>query len=135
MSHQDDQWDVLVRTLGGGWDVREREPHGLVVRTPGPDGAVAEVEIVMTRDQWSDMASVVWGDTDSAAQHVRDLVRKKRGMPYLVHAPDHTLHPSATDTLPVDPRLAELRKLSEQHPDDIPGGRWSAGPPREKRPR
>lgn len=103
MSFEDDQWDVLVRTLASGWEVREWEPHGLVVRAPRTNGTVAEVEIVMTRDQWNDMASVMWGVTESAAQHVRELVRRQRGMPYLVYV-DYGLRPCATETIPLRSR-------------------------------
>jgi hypothetical protein len=122
----DTWWAHLVEVLATCGAVA-RDPHGLTVAL-GARGTPA-VEIVMTEDEWDDLVSIMWGDVEPAAQHVRELVlRQRRGGRYLVYS-QYDLVPSDRPELPANPVFARLRELAAQHPDGIPGAAWYAYDP------
>lgn len=83
----DPWWERLVSSLASLGEVSRRDPHGLVIAADQGDEITIEVEIVMTADEWDDLVSISWGDVDSAAQHVRQLVlHQPRGQRYLVYS-------------------------------------------------
>lgn len=129
MSESRSLWSVLVDVLGSLGDVAGREPVGLVVSTRRGDVTRRRIEIVMTEDEWDDMVSIMWGEVEGAAQHVRQLVlQQPRDKRYLVYS-QYMLEPSVDPVLPVDPVIARLQGLAAQHPDGLPGAGWYAHDP------
>ena len=132
-SYADDCWSALIEGLSSIGKVRGREPYGLVVTLPRPDGSVSTVEIVMTREDWLDVATVIHGDVRYAVEYARDVVQAEADSPYLVYD-TYELVPSDTAELPPDPDLVAIQELASQYPDGvIPGGRWVPGPLRPPR--
>ena len=124
----DTWWDHLVDALGTVGEVTERDPHGLTVVLGRADTSMV-VEIVMTQDEWDDLVSIMWGDVEPAAQHVRELaLNQPRDQRYLVYS-QYNLMPSDSPSLPVNPVFARLKELGAQHPDGIPGAGWYAYKP------
>ena len=124
----DTWWDHLVDVLATAGAVTERDPGGLTV-VLGSDDTSMVVEIVMTQDEWDDLVSIMWGDVEPAAQHVRELVLgRPRGRRYLVYS-QYNLMPSDSPALPVSPTFARLEELAAQHPDGVPGAGWYAYKP------
>ena len=71
--------------------------------------------IVMTPDEWDDMAGVMWGNVDDAVAAVkRTLLALRPDEGFAVYA-DYRLEPSATIALPEPPGFT---------PE--PGGEWVA---------
>ncbi|TIC87353.1 hypothetical protein E8D34_09455 [Nocardioides sp. GY 10113] len=99
-------WQVLVEALAscyGDAGVAQRAPHGLVVAGARADGSRFEVEIVMTPDEWDDLAAVAWGDVDAAAAYVVGLVRgQPADLRYLVYRL-YELTPRGEPTIPPEP--------------------------------
>jgi hypothetical protein len=124
----DTWWDHLVGALATVGEVAERDRHGLTV-VLGRDDTSMVVEIVMTQDEWDDLVSIMWGDVEPAAQHVRELaLNQPRHQRYLVYS-QYNLMPSDGPALPVNPVFARLEELAAQHPDGIPGAGWYASKP------
>jgi hypothetical protein len=124
----DTWWEHLVDALATVGDVTERDPHGLMVLLGRNDISMA-LEIVMTHDEWDDLVSIMWGDVEPAAQHVRELVlNQPRDQHYLVYS-QYNLLPGDGPALPANPVLARLEELAAQHPDGIPGAGWYAYEP------
>jgi hypothetical protein len=132
----DPWWSALVTTLQAVGLVEDREPHGLVVTRED----TRTVEIVMTREDWDELVSILHGTdaraVQSAAAGVRRLVlAQPAGHDYLVYTGTYELVPSETAELPPDPDLVRLQELAAQHPDGIiPGASWSAHPPGDDHP-
>ena len=102
MSEPRSWWSALVDVLGSLGDVSGREPVGLVVSTRRGDVTRRRIEIVMTEDEWDSMVSIMWGEVEEAAQHVRQLVlQQPRDKRYLVYS-QYMLEPSVDPVLPVD---------------------------------
>lgn len=126
MSEPRSWWSVLVDVLESLGEVSGREPVGLVVDTRRGDITRRRIEIVMTDDEWDDMVSIMWGEVEEAAQHVRQLVlQQPSDKRYLVYS-QYMLEPSVDPVLPVGPVMAQLQELAERHPDGIPGAGWYA---------
>jgi hypothetical protein len=126
----DPWWEVLLAALSSCGEVREREPHGLVVTVDRKDGTTTVVEIVMTPEEWDDLVSISWGASETAALHAHQLVMDQpRDSRYLVYS-QYQLVPCQTATLPIDPGVLRLQELAAKYPDGvIPGGGWFAYPP------
>lgn len=96
-------WSVLVDVLGSVGEVSAREPVGLVVSTRRGDVTRRRIEVVMTEDEWDSVVSIMWGEVEEAAQHVRQLVlQQPPDKPYLVYS-QYMLEPSVDPVLPVGP--------------------------------
>lgn len=122
MSFERRLWERLLQSLNG-WCTATGAAPGLIVVTfknPGHPARVAE--IVMTRREWDQMASVAWGDPDRAAQYVKGMVLGLQPHERFLVYESYDLVPSATAELPVDPDEELLSKLAHQHPD----GGWHA---------
>lgn len=126
----DPWWGRLVSSLASLGEVSQRDPHGLVVAADLGDEITIELEIIMTADEWDDLVSISWGDIDSAAQHVRQLVLgQPRDQRYLVYS-YYMLVPSKTPELPARPGLQRLQELAATYPDGvIPNSGWFAYTP------
>ena len=61
-----DGWDRLVKALDAWTSAGEIAPDQIEVTVGGGDGTSRRVVIVMTSDQWDDMAGAMWGDFDAA---------------------------------------------------------------------
>lgn len=115
-------WERLVESLSEVGAVSEPAPGRLVVAVDKADDDAGAIEVVMTRDQWDEMASVAFGEFDSAASYVRSrLLAQPRHERFLVYG-SYDLVPSATPELPADPEEEHLTELARQHPEGI--GHW-----------
>lgn len=105
-------WESLLESLSTWAEVRE-VPGGIEVRFSTQGGAPRTVEIVMTRDEWEELATVICRETPDS---VRDLVLALApDQPFLVCDGGVELLPSSTRELPPDP-------LDDFVPE--PGGQW-----------
>ncbi|MFO6453342.1 MULTISPECIES: hypothetical protein [unclassified Aeromicrobium] len=97
-------------------------PGRLRVRFVDPTGSVRAVDILMTPDEWDDIATVVWGSDELAAawvkQRILDTEPRHR---YLVHS-ICDLIPSETEFLPPNPRLERAKQAVRDRPQER--GRW-----------
>lgn len=120
-------WERLLALLATLGEVDASAPGRIRLRT-----GRRRVEIVMTEDDWSDLARVIYGSFDGAAEHLRRALAaaEAEDAPYLVYY-TYNLEPSQTPESPT--RLqeeAELRRVQEHlrdHPDAR--GEWRAYPP------
>lgn len=120
-------WERLLDLLARMGEVDASTPGRIRLRT-----GRRRVEIVMTEDDWSDLARVIYGSFDGAAEHLRRALAaaEAEDAPYLVYY-TYDLEPSRTPESPT--RLqeeAELRRVQDHlrdHPDAR--GEWRAHPP------
>jgi hypothetical protein len=115
-------WERLLEFLNSWSSAAEVSPGRIEVTLEQPDGTPRLVEIVMTPDEWDDMAAVAWGDFDDAVQKVRKTVLGLGSRERFLVYRDYDLHPSATPDLPADPEIEHLDELARQHPEGF--GRW-----------
>ncbi len=102
MDSEQQSWERLIAALSLDGSAEEVAPGRVVVTQAHADEPDRVVEIVMTHREWDDMASVIFGDADSAAAHVRDVVGSLGSEDrYLVYE-TYDLVPSATPELPDD---------------------------------
>ena len=119
MSEPRSWWSVLVDVLGSLGDVAGSEPVGLVVSTRRGDVTRRRIEVVMTEDEWDDMVSIMWGEVEGAAQHVRQLVlQQPRDKRYLVYS-QYMLEPCVDPVLPVGPVIASFLWLDRYEPEPV----------------
>jgi hypothetical protein len=98
----EEQWQRLIEFLDSWCHVTDVASGHIEVLLPMPGGHERGVTILMTPDQWDDMASVMWGNFDDAAQAVRRSLLTLRGKDrYLVFG-DYALNPSPTTEWPAD---------------------------------
>ena len=111
------EWGRLVDHLNE-WSTASVTPDGIEVTFDQPDGGPRRVELVVTPDDWSEYWGVIWGDEDSAAAHLRDLLltHVPTDKPVLVYDREQW-EASATREFPLDPDEDVDRKY---------GGHWVA---------
>lgn len=115
MSDSDaEQWERLVRHLDAWTSAAEIAAGRIRVSVP-QDGGDRDVVIVMTPDEWDDIAGVMWGDFDAAVEDVkRTLLGLQPHEGYAVYE-QYRLAPSTAEVLPARPDFT---------PE--PGGTWAA---------
>jgi len=114
----DDRWQHLVRELDAWASVTAIAPDSIAVSL-NRAGRVQEVVIVMTPDQWDDLAGIMWGNVDDAVQDViRTLESLEADERFAVYA-DYRLQPSRTSRLPDSTGVIE----------PTTGGEWVAVDP------
>jgi hypothetical protein len=118
-------WPRLIESLNRWSSAREVSWGRIEVTLASQGEAPARVVgIVMTPEEWEDLASVAWGDFGSAARQVRsDVLGLRHHERFLVYH-QYELVASATAELPVDPDDARMAELARQHPEGF--GRWAA---------
>ena len=117
-------WERLIEALDDGSSVVEVAPGRVAVTISGPGEPARVAEIVMTRREWDDMATVVWGDADNAIDYVRRLVRDLGPEERFLVYETYDLVPSTTAELPADPDEAILEALLRKRPEG--SLRWAA---------
>ena len=111
---QKDGWNRLIEALDAWTSAAEVAPDRIEVSLP-QSGASSRVVVVMTPNQWEDMAGVMWGDFDSALQDVKQtLLGLQPDERFAVYS-DYRLEPSNEPTLPETPDVTPA-----------PGGEWMA---------
>jgi hypothetical protein len=116
-------WERLLEFLNSWSSAAEVSPGRIEVTLEEPGGTARVVEIVMTPDEWDDMAAVARGDFDDAVQKVKTTVLGLRSHERFLVYEDYDLHVSAGPDLPVDPEIERLDELAaRQHPEGV--GRW-----------
>jgi hypothetical protein len=96
----DEQWQRLIDFLNSWCSVAAVESGRIEVLLPMPGGQERRVTILMTPDQWDSMASVMWGNSDSACQAVRRSLLTMRGKDRYVVFGDYELNSSPTADWP-----------------------------------
>lgn len=109
-----DGWNRLVEALDAWTSAIEVAPGQIEVALRD-DGTSRHVVIVMTPDQWDDMAGVMWGDFDSAVEDVKATLLEMESHEVFAVYSQYRLEPSITATLP---------KPTDGPP--FPGGEWVA---------
>jgi hypothetical protein len=118
-------WERLVESLDAWTSASQVAPGRIEVALAGA-GPERRAVIVMTPDEWDEMATVMWGDFDDAVADVkRTLGRLRRGERFAVYE-QYRLEPSCEPTLPQDATAAHMEELLRRHPEGF--GRWTAGP-------
>ena len=106
-------WERLLEYLGELGDAQEVE-GGIEVTIRRPRGPEQVVEVVVTRLDWDNYVSIIYGDGDPARTPIRGRVlavpRERR---FLVYDGAYDWQSCATRTLPPDPG-----------PDGARGGHW-----------
>jgi hypothetical protein len=98
----DDLYDDLVAALDSWTSARVIAPGRIEVTLPGPGDR--RVVVVMTPDEWEDLAGVMWGSFDDAVADVqRSLLRLRPHEGFAVYG-QYRLEPSTTDSLAARPR-------------------------------
>ena len=115
-------WQRLLEHLDTWASAREVAPGRIAVDWLHPCGDRRTTELVMTRHEWDDMVTVVYGDFDQAAEKVRRSVLDLAGDEgYLVYR-TYELVPSDGPVLPPDPEVLRMQELARRHPEGV--GRW-----------
>lgn len=117
-------WERLVDALDGWTSAREVEPGRIEVSLPDTGAGERQVQIVMTPDEWVDMASVALGGFDYAFDHVRDRLASMEAAETFAVYSTYDLVSSTTPELPVDREELRLDELAREHPEGF--GRWVA---------
>ena len=117
-------WERLLIALDDWTSAREVRPGRIEVTVPDASAGERQVQIVMTSDEWDDMASVAFGGFEYAFDHVKDrLVSMGASETFAVYS-FYDLVPSTTPELPEDPEELRLDELAREHPEGF--GRWVA---------
>jgi hypothetical protein len=99
-----DDWKRLVETLDAWTSAAERAP-GQIEVSVHQGGTSRDVVIVMTPDEWDDMAGVMRGDFDDAVEEVkRTLLDLQSHERFAVYS-QYRLEPSTQPTLREPPDL------------------------------
>lgn len=120
-------WERLLESLNSWSTATEIAPGRIFVTLEERGRSAWVVEILMTRRDWENMATVAWGDPDGAAQYIKKRVLALRRHERFLVYETYDLGASATAELPVDPEEERLDELARQHPEGI--GRWFATDP------
>ncbi len=109
-----DDWTRLIEALDAWTSASEIAP-GQIEVSVRQGGTTRQVVIVMTPDEWDDMAGVMWGDFDGAVREVEETLQRLQSHERFVVYSEYRLEPS---TEPSRPELPEF----------IPeaGGEWVA---------
>jgi len=76
----------------------------------------------MTRDEWDDVVTVMWGSFDDAAEQVRErILALQPNQRFLVYG-QYELIASVSESVPLDPDFERLQELARQHPEGV--GTW-----------
>ena len=67
-------WDRLIESLDRWTSATEMSSGQIEVLLPVDEGKSRRVHIVMSPMEWTDMASVAWGDVDDAVQDVKQTL-------------------------------------------------------------
>jgi hypothetical protein len=67
------EWERLLDHLNA-WGTARETPTGIEVTFERLTGGTRTVELVVTPSDWSGYWGVIWGDEDSAASNIRDLL-------------------------------------------------------------
>lgn len=115
-------WERLLDSLDTWASAQEVAPGRIEVSVPSAEGPSRTVQLVMSRDEWDDLVTVICGDFDVAAERVRrSLLAMPPEQPYLVYD-TYDLVPSSAPTLPEEPDDQRLQELSRARPEGF--GRW-----------
>jgi hypothetical protein len=112
MIEQPATWDGLVEALNGWADTRQVE-DGIEVTFTTSDGVRRTVQVVMTPDDWEELAWVIRGVSPETLQD--RILALPDDVPFLVCDSGVELVASQTRELPSD-------SLDDFRPE--PGGRW-----------
>ncbi|QYJ03473.1 hypothetical protein KUV85_14220 [Nocardioides panacisoli] len=105
-------WERLLEALDAWGSAAQVGPGRIEVTLPDRDSDGRDVVIVMTPDEWVDMASVALGGFDSALEEVtQTLLELRPDEHYAVHR-EYRLYGATTPSLPDEEYQAE------------PGGEW-----------
>lgn len=117
-------WARLIEALDEWTSARQVAPGRIEVALPGAGTELRRVQIVMTPDQWEDMAGVAFGGFEHAIVSVKESLNQlEDAYEFLVYS-TYDLVPSVAPELPLDPDVERLDTLARQHPEGI--GRWFA---------
>ncbi|MEZ0580622.1 hypothetical protein [Nocardioides sp. MH1] len=98
-----DDWNRLIEALDDWTSAVEIAPGHIEVALSGQDGTNRRVVMVMTPDQWDDMAGVMWGDFDSALADVKATLLEMQSRESFAVYPQYRLEPSITASLSKEP--------------------------------
>lgn len=100
------------------WSTAKRTPTGIEVTFEQLTGGWRTVELVVTSDEWVEYWSVQWGDEESAAANIRDLLTNEipPDKAYLAYASEQWI--------PSDTRDFAGHDFQKFTPE--PGGEWVA---------
>ena len=122
VSPLEEGWQRLLQELNSWARATEAGPGRVRVFFTDAAGAARVVDIVMTPEQWEDMAGGVWGSFEGAARELRQAVLSASDNDRFLVFDTYELRPSPTETLPVDPDQERLDQLAREHPEGF--GRW-----------
>ena len=93
-------WERLIESLDGWTCATEIAPGTIEVALPANETESRRVHIVMSPQEWTDMASVAWGDVDDAVHDVKQtLLRLQPHEGFAVYSL-YQLEPCIAPTLP-----------------------------------
>lgn len=107
-------WERLLDALNEWTSAREVEPGLIEVSLPDTGVGERQIQIVMTPDEWDDMASVAFGGFDDAFDHVRARLASMEAAETFAVYSTYDLVSSTTPELPVDPDDLRLDELARQ---------------------
>ncbi len=117
-------WERLLDALNEWTSAREVEAGRIEVLLRSAGAGERRVQIVMTPDDWDDMASVTFGGFEYAFDHVKDRLMSMEATETFAVYSFYDLVPSSTPQLPIGPDELRLDELARQHPEGF--GRWVA---------
>jgi hypothetical protein len=114
-------WERLIAALDEWTSAHEVGPGRIEVVLPDTGTGSRSAQIVMTPEQWSDMAGTVFGGFDYAFDYVTETLAGMREPDIFAIFSTYDLVPSQTPTLPEDPQIQRLQELAREHPKGIGG--------------
>lgn len=118
-------WERLVEALDE-WTSATEIAFGRI-EVALSDGLRRRAVIVMTPDEWEDMAGVMWGDFTAAVNEIKRTASHLGPDEHFLVYEQYRLVPSAAPTLADDAQVTALAERLREHPEGF--GRWSAAPP------
>jgi hypothetical protein len=115
-------WERLLEFLNSWATAHEVRPGQIEITLPRPGEPPRTVRLVMTRDEWSDLVTIPYGDFDLAVRSVQGSVLALDADQRFLVFRAYELVPSLTADLPEGPEDLHLQELARQHPDGF--GRW-----------
>jgi hypothetical protein len=119
-------WERLVESLNSWTSATEIAAGRIEVVLLG-DEAERRAVIVMTPDEWDEMAAVMWGNVDDAVADVKRTLGRLRPDEQFAVYEQYRLEPSSGPTLPEDAETARMEALLRLHPGGF--GRWNTTDP------
>ena len=120
-------WERLIEALDEWTEARQVAPGRIEVVLPEKGTDRRHVQIVMTPDEWDDIASVAFGGFEYALDYVKEMLARLSDSEKFAVYTTYDLAPSDTPELTEDPQTLRLRELAREHPEGI--GRWIARDP------